>query len=223
MLKEIDLAKYYKPDVVMFFAPSCPHCPAMMANLTSLLKNGMLASLNILNIELHAQGANELGVRSLPWVKIGNYELDGLRTTSELEKWAKSGNTIEGASDYLAMLLKSGKLQQATQYLEVEPHGLASLVALLEDIEQDISVRTGISALLEGLEGSDKLANSVELLSSLLSSKMANIRADACFFLGLTHNPGASRFLDPMLKDTDKHVREIAEESLEKLETCKQT
>lgn len=208
-----------KPDALMFISESCPHCPVMMANLTDLLKQGSLASLKIFNIYFHAQYARELNVRSLPWVKIGCFEIEGLCSASELEKWARTENTIEGMCAYLIMLLESGKLQKAEHITGNEPHGLSAILVLLADSETNLSVRIGASALLEGLAGNSILANATVEIARMLRSDGANIRADACYFLGLTHNPEAIKFLEPMLKDSDKQVREIAGETMEKLST----
>lgn len=216
-MREPELTNNAKSAAMMFMSESCPHCPAMMANLIDLLKSGELASLEIMNIEYHAQRAQELNVRSLPWLKIAYVELEGLHSASELKKWVGSVNTIEGMCDYLVMLLESGKLQKAELVVAKEADGLGAVLALLENAETNISVRTGLSVLLEGFEGSDRLKKATSRLTSMLGANGANIRADACFFLGLTHNPMAIKSLEPMLNDRDEHVQEIASESIEKL------
>lgn len=211
------MAKNTKPDVLMFISESCPHCPAMMTNLINILKRGGLATLKIYNIDCHAQRAQQMNVRSLPWIKIGSFVIEGLCAASELEKWVRTESTLEGKRAYLVMLLESGKLHKAEEFLENEADGLPALLSLLADSETNISVRTGASALLEGLEGSKPLTNATKIITKMLYSDGANIRADACFFLGLTHNPGLIKSLAAMLKDSNEQVREIAEESIEKL------
>ena len=205
------------PDALMFLSETCPHCPQVLLNLTDLLKAGDLASLKILNISHHSRQARELNIRSLPWVKIGPFEIEGLSRAHEYAKWARAVNTIEGLCDYLKLLLETGQLKKAEYVIESEDEGFDALLTLVADVEANITVRTGASALLEALEGSQKLEQAISEIAGMLKSDKANIRADACYFLGLTHNPIAISMLQPMLRDGNKHVHELASESIEKL------
>jgi len=201
----------------MFLSETCPHCPQVLQSLTDLLKAGNLASLKLLNISYHSRQAQMLNIRSLPWVKIGPFEIEGLSPAHEYAKWASAVNTIEGLRNYLKLLLETGQLKKAENIIESEDGGFEALIALLADVEANIAVRTGASALLEAHEGSQKLKQAMPVIAEMLKSGKANIRADTCYFLGLTHNPMAISLLQPMLRDGNKQVHELASESIEKL------
>ncbi len=201
----------------MYLSETCPHCPQVLLNLTDLLKAGDIASLQLLNISHFSRQAETLNIKSLPWVKIGPFEIEGLSSAHEYAKWARLVNTIEGLCNYLKLLLETGQLQKAGYVVESEDEGFDALIALLSDGKANITVRTGASALLEAYEGSQKLEQAMPVIAEMLKSDRVNIRADACYFLGLTHNPMAISKLKPMLQDGDSQVYELASESIEKL------
>ena len=205
------------PDAIMFLSETCPHCPQVLLSLTDLLKAGNLASLKLLNISHYSRQARELNIRSLPWVKIGPFEIEGLCPADEYAKWARTVNSIEGLCNYLKLLLETAQLKKAEQIIASEDGGFNALIVLLADVEANITVRTGASALLEAYEGSQMLAEAMPKIAGMLKSDKANIRADACYFLGLTHNPMAISLLRPMLRDDDKQVHELASDSIDKL------
>ncbi|MFV1993746.1 MAG: hypothetical protein ACC635_07570, partial [Acidiferrobacterales bacterium] len=154
---ESSAKKKIPPDAVMYLSETCPHCPQVLQSLTDLLKAGNLASLKLLNISYHSRQAQVLNIKSLPWVKIGPFEIEGLSPAHEYANWARVVNTIEGLCDYLKLLLGSGQLKKAEDVIASENGGFDALLVLLADVEADITVRTGASALLEALEGSRKL------------------------------------------------------------------
>jgi hypothetical protein len=43
----------------------------------------------------------------------------------------------------------------------------------------------------------------------------ARVRTDACHYLGLSHNPAAQQYIQPLLNDVDAEVREVAAEALQ--------
>ena len=94
-----------------------------------------------------------------------------------------------------------------------------ALLRLLGDPDTELTVRIGISAVFEGLEGNTALQRSVDALIALSSHHDAHIRGDAAHLLSLTHNPLAQSHLDRLLKDEIADVRDIAREGLERLST----
>ncbi|MBI3775459.1 MAG: thioredoxin family protein, partial [Gammaproteobacteria bacterium] len=106
------------PDALMLLAPGCAHCPVMLATLAELLKRGVIGRLDVVNIERHPEIAQQLGVRSVPWLRIGEFELSGARSPLELERWAQRNGSVQGHADYLTELLKSGVLNQAISVVD---------------------------------------------------------------------------------------------------------
>ena len=202
------------PDVLMLLAPGCPHCPLVLAGLGELLKRGVIGRLEAVNIERHPEIAQQHGVRSVPWVRVGEFELSGTRSSAELERWAQSAGSVQGRADYLAELLKSGMLNQATTALDANDAYVEALLLLLADPKTDMHVGVGVGALFEHLQGSALLRRHVDALGVLTRHADARVRADACHYLSLSGERNALRFIEPLLHDADAQVREIARESV---------
>ena len=83
------------PEALMLLGTSCPHCPVVLDALSELVKQGVIASLEVVNLEKKPDIAEQLGVRTVPWVRIGWYELEGLHSRAELQYWAELFGTSE--------------------------------------------------------------------------------------------------------------------------------
>lgn len=201
-------------EATLLVAPGCPHCPTAIEHLTRLIKQGHLGRLEIINIAAHPDAAERSGTRSVPWTKIGLFELDGLRSVTELAQWAEHAAHGTGFDSYYAELLGSGKLARVVEILRERPGSLPDLIALIGDETTPLAVRIGIGAALEELQADGLIAKVVPELLALASHDNARVRADAAHYLGLSGDQGAASLLRRLLEDDDEAVREIAAESL---------
>ena len=206
------------PDALLLMGTHCPWCPKVLASLQELQADGTIASLETVVIEEQPELAADLGVRTVPWVRIGPFELEGMRSTAELRDWAEKAGTEHGVSDWLDELLSSGQIKKVERRIVAEPDTLATLITLFAKSDTGINTRIGISAIIEDLEGSTLLQQQFDQLAELLQHTDANIRADACHFLSLTGLPGAQPLIEPLLNDADADVRGMAKDSLEHLQ-----
>lgn len=206
-------------DTLLLIAPGCPHCQSVLHSLSDLVKNGAIGRLEVVNIAIHPETARELGTRSVPWTRIGTYELSGNYTAGELADWAKKAASEVASADYMRELLEQQRLDQAIAYIKNHPEPAAQLSALMQDKEGSLGVKFGVGALFEELEGSILLKGMVPMLGELSKSDKANIRGDSAHYLGLSHAAEARDWLLPLLKDSQQDVREIAAESLSLLDT----
>ena len=101
------------PDALMLLGTRCPYCPAVLDGLTQLVKKGVIGKLEVVNLEVDPETAQQLGVRSVPWVRIGPYELEGQQTPAELAAWAERAANDEGMKDYLSELINSANINKA--------------------------------------------------------------------------------------------------------------
>ena len=202
------------PKALLFTAPGCPHCPGVKAALEKLHQEGVVGELQVISIAEQPEKAAELGVRSVPWLRLGEFILTGAQTPQQLRQWSERAADPAGMSGYLAHLLKDGELASAEKLLATQPQHLPALLPLLEDKESPIQVRIGISALIEGFEGSAALRRLLPRLITLSEHPDHRLRSDACHFLGLSHHKGAKEALQRCQHDMHPEVREIAEEAL---------
>ena len=205
------------PDALMLLGTHCPHCPMVLLALANLVKTGVIGKLEVYNIEARPEVVQELGVRSIPWVRIGPFELEGMHSEKELGQWAAQAGTIDGLANYLDELLSSGRIQQALRLIPDQPRSLDALLQLFASPDTRLGTRIGISAIMEDLSGSEMLAGIVDRLGELTRHEDARVRGDACHYLELSGSERAVPYLTPLLEDPDAGVRDIARESLERL------
>lgn len=203
------------PDAELLIASGCAHCPAVLASLSELLKQGLIGRLNVTNLAVHPEVGSERGVRSVPWLQLGPFALEGSRTTAELRDWAQKAASREGMRDYLAELLENQKLPDALALIQADDSLLPLLTELLGNLETPMGVRIGVGALVEEIAGSPQFALLIPKLSELLTAQAPQVRADAAYYLGLGNDPRIPALLKPLLNDSDHEVRGIVAEALE--------
>lgn len=205
------------PDVLLLLAPGCPYCPAMLESLGGLLKEGRIGRLEAVNIALHPERAAEFGAKTVPWIRIGPFELEGTLTPGELRRWAEQADSLDGMADYFFLLLKNGRRARVEEMSRQTPSRLQALVRLMQRADTSMAVRIGIGAVLEELHGSGLTEAMIPGLGALSRDGDALARADACHFLSLIGGPEVAPYLRARLNDESAEVREIAIESLEQL------
>lgn len=202
------------PEALLFTAPGCPHCPGVKAALEKLKQEGVIAALEVVSVTEHQDRAAELGVRSVPWLRLGEFTLTGAQTPQQLRQWAERAAAPGGMSGYLEHLLANGELKEAEALLEKQPQHLKALLPLLIEHETKIQVRLGIGALMEGFEDTDALRALLPQLIELSREDDHRTRSDACHYLGLSHSEQALSALAARQDDGNEEVREIASESI---------
>jgi hypothetical protein len=202
----------------MLLGTHCPHCPSVLGGLTKLVKAGTIGTLKVINIEQRPELARELGVRTVPWVRLGPFELEGLHSENELEKWARNASSEAGMAAWLDELLSGGSIGKATRLVRESPPAINALLVLFADPETQLNTRIGISAIMEELQDSALLQGVVDKLGALTMHEDAHIRGDACHYLALSGAQQAIQYIKPLLQDEDPDTKELAQESLQMLE-----
>ena len=202
------------PEALLLIGPACPHCAALLEVLSKLVKSGAIAQLNVVNVSQRPEQAKQLGVRSVPWLRLGEFELEGAHSEGEIKQWLERVGSLQGKSVYLNDLLFSGKLDKVTQLAKSNPENLRALLILAADSELSMKVQLGISAVFEELQGSDSLQAVVDDIGALAKNNSAKVRADAAHFLSLTKTEQAIPYLQKLVRDESAEVKEIAQEAL---------
>jgi hypothetical protein len=206
------------PDALLFVAPGCPHCATVLRGLHELEKQALVGKITVVNVAEHPGQAEEYGVRAAPWLRLGPFTLTGAQSPSELRQWAGWASGDEGTAHYIKHLLKQGGFQQASAFIAADTQRLKPLLAIVVDPEANIGVRLGVSALLESYANTEELQKLLPQLAELSRHADHRVRADACYFLGLTGSPAARAYVKACINDAHEEVREIAEEAMEKLQ-----
>lgn len=201
------------PDALLLIAQGCAYCPTVLRGLNELVATGLIGRLEVIDIEAQPEVARTLDARSVPWLQIGPFQLEGLHTPAELKRWAERSHTPQGMAEYFRELLKAGKLPQAITAMTQDSARLEALLLLLADPETDLHVRVGIGAVLEEFAGA-ALARHLDRLAALTHAKDAYVRGDACHYLALTRDPKAIPHLERLMNDPEPQVRELAADGL---------
>lgn len=202
------------PEALLVVSDACPFCPTVLAGLTALVKSGHLTRLEVVNIEHHPNTVATLGVRSVPWLRLGPFELDGLRSPAELKLWAERAGSATGMAAYAGELLATGGLNKLIELCRRDTRYLDAIPVLIGDTGTDLHVRLGIGALFEELRGQNLLAHVVNDLGRLTTAADPRTRSDACHYLSLTGDRRAIPHIETLLADDEATVREVAQESL---------
>ena len=204
----------HPPDALLLLAPGCAHCPGVLRGLAELLEQGRLGRLEAVNVVAHPEAAQAVGTRSVPWIRIGPFELEGAQTPGELAEWTQAAAEGGGMGRYLTHLLETQRLPKVLGMVEQDPDLLPELVQIAADLEAPMAARIGIGALFEELAERGRLTPAIPELAALTRAEAPQVRADACHYLALTRSPQARPHIEALLDDPDPQVREIAAESL---------
>jgi thiol-disulfide isomerase/thioredoxin len=208
-----------KPVVqaLMLLGPHCPHCAAELNSLSELVKQGVIAQLQVVNLGEKPEVAAELDVRTVPWVRIGEFELAGLHTETELRAWVELSGSEQGMTRYFEQRLGEGEVKQVLALIARKPGLLHALIGLVSDPEAKINARLGAGVIFEEYQGKPELLELVPELGELTQHPDPRVRSDACHYLSLTHDASVRQYIEPLLDDDHAEVREVAEESLAEL------
>lgn len=205
------------PDVLMLTGERCSFCGPMKIVLIELKAEGKIGELEFVGIEDSPELARELGVRSVPWLRIGPFELAGTRTRQELLQWLSRATGGEGARQYLEEVLAEGDIEAARKLIQRSPQTIDDVIELMADADAKINVRLGIGVIIEEIATSEAFRTVIPTLKTFLGDEDPRIRSDACHYLSLTKDISVAPAIEVLLQDDDAEVREIAQESLDEL------
>ena len=205
------------PKALMLLATHCGHCPAVLEALTKLLKQGVLSSLEVDNIEYAHGIAEEYGVKSVPWVRMGWFELEGQHSIETYRAWAERVSSEHGVVEYLSEMLQQGEVNKVLRLVEKNHSITDDMLKLLTNADEVMNVRLGISVVIEEYASSDWFQQYIPQLAELITHADPRVRADACHYLSLTNNIDVVPIISALLNDASEDVREVARESLDDL------
>jgi hypothetical protein len=202
------------PDALLLMTGGCPHCPAAHQALAVLLKEGVIGRLQVINVAVHIEEAESRGVQSVPWIKIGPFEVEGAVTVGKLRELAQGVDDDAVFDDWLLETLKQGKRQKFEVLVRLEPRRIQALARLMKNPEASMAIRLGIGAVLEELHGTGLSEPLIPALGEMLKSEDKLLRADACHFLTLIGGEAIRPYMLTCLDDVDSEIHEMAEEWL---------
>lgn len=205
------------PDAKLLIAPGCAHCPAVLQHLSTLLKENAIGKLEVINIHQHPETAQQLNVRSVPWLQLGEITLHGAHSLNELRDYLELASSEKGIGQYIERQLSDGNLSKLTTEIQQHPQWISSVIELLQDDDTTMQVRLGIDSLIESLAGSDVLREHVNELGQLSKDVHISRLADILHYLGLTHSKDAIAFLNHHSEHENPDIRETCQDALQEI------
>ena len=205
-------------SALLLVGTHCAHCPIVLAIMSELVKNGELARLEVVNLEQSPETAAELGVRSVPWVRIGAFELEGVHSKAEYQQWVKLARQPDGMREYMEAMLGDGQVSKVIKLIEQDHSLMRWIFELMLDPDAKINLRLGIGVIMEEFAAAPWFQQFIPELEKLCQHDDARVRADACHNLALTQNRDVLPILKSMLDDSSEEVREVAADGIESLQ-----
>ncbi len=208
-------------SATLLLSTHCSHCSSLLESLSTLVKLAELRHIHIINIEAAPEIALKYAVRSVPWLKIGDYILTGVQDIAALRQrieWTKNKAELVGKFD---LMLSNAEAYQVVEIIQADNSKLDAILQLLEDPATIMSSRIGIGVIMEEFADTELMQSYRERLEKLLEAKEIRIRADAAHYLSLTASRQAIVALKKHRKDDNADVREIIEDSIEVLSELK--
>jgi len=175
-------------EVVLIIASNCSHCQQVLTDISELVKAAEIGELRVINITASPEKAQVYNIRSVPFIKIGPFELFGAHSKQELIEWINRLDNPHGMVDYFNELFGQGELNKVTELVSNDPDLLSSIIRMTGESDTPLGSRIGISAIFEHLQGDVKLARHISALADLTASESVSVRIDAAHYLGLTEN-----------------------------------
>ena len=207
-----------KTEAMLLIAQGCAHCPTVMTHLSTLIKEGSIARLEIINIQQYPDIATTFNVRSVPWLKLGDYILTGSHSLDELRHWAKLSQSDEGLQQYIEQQLADGELDKIINQVRQNPQWLKTIINLLKNDDTAMQVRLGIDSIMENMTGTESLQSQVAELGELAKSVHPSRLADIIYYLGLSKNRKAIAYIETFLQHDNPDIVETSRDALEEIQ-----
>jgi len=205
------------PEVLLLISSQCAHCAAVMKVVTAMVKQGDIAALKIVNLEKRPELAQQLGIRSVPWLKIGEFVFEGELSATEIKRWVDEAGEQQGEKVYLSEMLIEGNVDKVIDYIKRTPNALQTVAEFMLDADAKINLKLGVGVIFEEFAMDSLIDGVIEQLLEYINNEDARVRGDACHYLSLTGRKAFIPVFEKCLLDDDADVREIAQESLDDL------
>ena len=204
--------------VMIFIAPTCPHCPYLVRSALRLAVRRPLLTISVVDA-VHFEGlAQRYKVKHTPTTIIN----DGLTLVGRLTPVELAGYVLRVAESgsltwILESMIKAGRAEDAADVMcsQKQPEAILPIY-----LSREFSLRMGALVALEAaLEKTPEILDSIiDELTSLLFKEDVGLRGDTAELLGKTGNPAAIPALRKAAEDPDPDVREAVAEALQFLE-----
>ncbi len=209
-------------ELAVFTAPQCPHCAHMLLELAPVPFLAPFLVIRVIDATLFPEKAREAAVRSVPTVLFGkDFRWTGrVDIRHVFEVVCRSDHTGLSAAAAIR-LLKEGKAHEIARLMLASAATWTDFATVLT--HPDWSVRLGALVVLEELSEKDpaKAGTYLSALWEKMDALPTAVQGDVLYATGIAGDASwkarVRRWSEQNAEDPD--LREVAEETLERLET----
>ncbi len=204
-------------EMLIFIAPTCPHCPGMVRKCIALATEIPELMLSIVNALYFSEWSGKFKVQATPTIVIDNgFTIVGNQGLDELRSYILRRNDPEFMTQILQSMINNGRAEDAAMLICERKCADALLPLYASPV---FTQRMGaLLAMEEALAKDRRILDPVlEQLISLTSHEDDGIRGDTAELLGNIGDRRAMSALQALKDDPNEDVREAASEALEKL------
>ncbi len=206
--------------LLLIISQECPFCTQLLSDLLPHIKSGVLPRVEILNASTDPELYKKFEIEYVPYIKLDSIILQGELTVPDILTWKNKMGTDSFARDYIAYLIRENQLKPITSYIKQHPESLALLIDILAEDSLSFENRLGIGVVLEELQEEMSFEFILDQLVRLLNHDEANLRGDACHYLGMCKNLDVLEHLKSrLLIEEEEDVREVLEDVIADLRT----
>lgn len=209
-------------EILVFVAPTCPHCPQAVRAAHLMALNSKPVTVSVIDVQRFAEFTDTFKIRSVPMTVIdGSLMVNEAIAPATLAELTLSRELDEFKEKALLSLVAFGNVDRALKFLfEMRDGADIFLSAWKKSI---MSQRMGLMLMAEqALEEDKAVFNSiVPALIDVLKMDDVTLRGDTADLLGQIGHPDAIEPLKKLLNDENEDVVEIAREAIEAIESVK--
>ena len=202
--------------IKIFITPICPHCSKMVDFLNGLALSDKRINLEIIDASIFLDYSKKYNVKAAPHLVINDeVQLSGDLSKDEIANWILKGSSPEGLN---ASLLIDGKSDKVVAAINNDENIITHVARLISD--PDMTVRLGTIVVFEDLYkiSPEKVSKGIPvIIDEYLKSESIVIKGDAAYLLGIIGDQSVIKYLTPLTKHKNIHLRETAEEAIENI------
>jgi len=209
-----------KIEIIVFIAPICPYCAAVVETVNQFAIENELIDVHIVDTSYFPNLEKEFDITSAPTVLINRIVKLISPTTKELFEWVQNasvkgeGNDIE--TEFFSKMLKDGQIDELEKIIRKNPEKSILLPNLLK--RDEINVRLGASILISRISFSNEILDELKkALYKMLKTNNPNNVQDAAFVLGNIGDNSDLPVLESILKNSNKDIKEAGKEAIDEI------
>jgi alkyl hydroperoxide reductase subunit AhpF len=204
-----------RAELLVFIAPTCPHCQQMVRQASDIALASELVSVSIIDIHEFHELAESFLIRSVPHTVLDRgMSWIGVVKASDLVKQILLRGSDEHEKAVFRSTVENGRLDRAKELILDMSHASCFAATWKQSTTR---LRMGLMLVTDEVLDSDPAAldDTVLQLIDLLDSEDASFRGDTADLLGKIGNPLARKKLEALQNDPNPDVAEIAAEALD--------